>query len=151
MTVREQGETLMCRRCGQPVVAASDLYDLFAQMHYSCFHNLFEHLGDPDIECGADSCPASGVTRASLTIRLGGTHLAQGASTFAPAVLALRELGFSVERVGRRFVARLGEAEFVADDPVALLGLIKLAELRTPLSLSPSVRVALQDEFWSRA
>ena len=48
--------TLMCRRCGRPVIANRALYDVFEQMHWLCFHLEFEHSGDPDAPCTDPSC-----------------------------------------------------------------------------------------------
>ena len=51
-----------------------------------------------------------------------------------PAILALEELGFSVsiEKVDTGEVVRAtrGDEAYSADDPVAVLGLVKLVELR---------------------
>lgn len=48
-----------CKRCGHPVVVEADRYDVFEQMHWSCFHYEYEHDvdRDPDDPCG-DVCPA---------------------------------------------------------------------------------------------
>ena len=62
-------------------------------------------------------------------------RIAADGNTVVPALLALSELGFSVtvdtspER--HTVVAARGHEEFVADDPVTVLGLIKLVEIRT--------------------
>jgi hypothetical protein len=55
-------------------------------------------------------------------------------NTVVPALLALEGLGFEVsfERVGGRDLVRAarGDETYVADDPVAVLGLVKLVEMR---------------------
>jgi hypothetical protein len=55
-------------------------------------------------------------------------------STVVPAILALEGLGFviSVEHVGGQDLVRAvrGDETYVADDPVAVLGLVKLVEIR---------------------
>jgi hypothetical protein len=52
-----------------------------------------------------------------------------------PALLALEQLGFEViiqnSSVGQTIIAVRGEEEYFADDPVTVLGLIKLIEVRT--------------------
>jgi len=61
--------------------------------------------------------------------------IAAAGSTVVPALLALSEHGFSVtvhtSPEGQTVVASRGHEEFVADDPVTVLGLIKLVEIRT--------------------
>ena len=58
MTEDQQAEAApMCRRCGLEVVQARDLYDVFEQMHWICFHLEHEHEGDPDEPCRAAGCP----------------------------------------------------------------------------------------------
>jgi len=55
-------------------------------------------------------------------------------NTVVPALLALEQLGFQVDvresSAGEIVVASRDNEEYVADDPVAVLGLIKLIELR---------------------
>ena len=55
-------------------------------------------------------------------------------NTVVPGLLALESLGFriSVERTGDRehFRAKRGEESYLADDPIAVLGLVKLIEVR---------------------
>jgi len=55
-------------------------------------------------------------------------------NTVVPAILALEELGFviSVEHVGGQdlFRAVRGDETYLADDPVGVLGLVKLVETR---------------------
>jgi len=121
-----------CRLCGKDVVANAAWFDVFEQMHYTCFHYEFEHSGDPDVECSAGGCPAAGLTVRSLAERVGPVDIAAGGDTIVPAVLALRRLHVDVGRDAGRWVARLGPARFVADDPLTLLGLVKLAETRAP-------------------
>lgn len=122
----------VCRRCGKPVVASAAHHDVFEQMHYVCFHYQFEHDGDPDVECLSGGCPSSGPSVSSRLFRIEGVDLFQAGNTVVPAILALRALGFVVEQQGDGFVARTGSARFSADDPVAVLGLVKLAESRRP-------------------
>lgn len=61
--------------------------------------------------------------------------IAAAGNTVVPALLALSGLGFSVtvrtSPGGQTVVAARGHEEFVADDPVTVLGLIKLVEVRT--------------------
>ena len=57
-------------------------------------------------------------------------HLAQAGNTVVPAVLALESLGFTVEVHDRSVSASSDTARYTAGDPVAVLGLIKLIELR---------------------
>ena len=56
-------------------------------------------------------------------------------NTVVPALLALEQLGFEVtvqnSSVGQTTIAVRGKEAYFADDPVAVLGLIKLIELRT--------------------
>jgi hypothetical protein len=56
-------------------------------------------------------------------------------NTVVPALLALEQLGFDVtvqnSSVGQNTVAVRGEEQYFAEDPVTVLGLIKLIELRT--------------------
>ena len=55
--------------------------------------------------------------------------------TVIPALLALEQLGFEVtisnSSVRQTTTAIRGEEEYFADDPVTVLGLIKLIEVRT--------------------
>ncbi len=97
-----------------------------------CFHYEFEHPGDPDVECTAGWCPAAGLSLPSLRLRVDGVDLFAAGNTVVPAILALRELGFTVAKVEDDFVAQLPDATFRADDPVTVLGLVKLAEVRRP-------------------
>jgi hypothetical protein len=56
-------------------------------------------------------------------------------NTMIPALLALEQLGYEVstKEVGelQSFVAVRGEESYCADDPVCILGLVKLIEMRT--------------------
>lgn len=122
----------MCRRCELPVVAGAADYDVFERMHYTCFHYVFEHDGDPDVECASGGCPAAGLRMPTLWLRVEGVDIAQAGNTVVPAILALEQAGFAVTKSGESFVAVMRNARFVADDPVALLGLVKLVELRRP-------------------
>jgi len=55
-------DSLVCRRCGRPVVLEADRYEVFEQMHYVCFHYEFEHdPADPDEACGAGGCPSAAI------------------------------------------------------------------------------------------
>lgn len=112
--------------------AGAEHFDVFEQMHYVCFHYEFEHRGDPDVECAAGGCPASGPGLAPAWVRISGVDLAQAANTVIPAILALEACGYTVMQEDDSFVAELGESRFAADDPVALLGLVRLAEVRRP-------------------
>jgi hypothetical protein len=60
--------------------------------------------------------------------------LAAAGNTVVPALLALEELGFAVTvnpgPEGSRCSAKRGSDEYVADDPVTVLGLVKLAEMK---------------------
>jgi hypothetical protein len=114
------------------VVASAEQYEVFERMHYVCFHYEFEHQGDPDVECPAGGCPAAGITLPSLLFRTEGLDLAQAGNTVVPAILALEKLGFAVEHHDDGFAATARGSRFVAEDPVALLGLIKLVETRRP-------------------
>ncbi len=122
----------LCRRCGLAVQACVEQYDVFEQMHYVCFHYEFEHAGDPDVECTAGGCPASGPSVPSARVRTSGVDLVQAGNTVAPAILALEACGYLVTQGGGMFVATMGDARLTAEDPVALLGLAKLVETRRP-------------------
>lgn len=50
-------DTLLCVRCGQPVVVYKDDYVTFERMHWLCFHLEYEHNADPDEACDDPSCP----------------------------------------------------------------------------------------------
>lgn len=47
----------ICRLCSRPVQINRELYEVFEQMHWLCFHIVFEHAGDPDEACSDPSCP----------------------------------------------------------------------------------------------
>jgi hypothetical protein len=47
----------ICVHCDKPVEKYSDDYEVFEQMHWLCFHLVFEHEGDPDVACNDPSCP----------------------------------------------------------------------------------------------
>src|SRR5262249_34852532 len=49
-----------------------------------------------------------------------------------PAILALEDNGFTVTQEADLIVARAGNTRFAAEDPVTVLGLVKLAETRRP-------------------
>jgi hypothetical protein len=123
---------LVCRRCGLAVESNAEQFDVFEQMHYVCFHYEFEHQGDPDVECTAGGCPASGLGMPSAWVRISGVDLVQAGDTVVPAILALETCGYVVTQEGNWFVVRAGDARFAAQDPVALLGLVRLAEVRRP-------------------
>ena len=61
-------------------------------------------------------------------------RIATAGNTVVPALLALEELGFvvTVEKSGdaELFRATRGDETYVAEDPVAVLGLVKLIEMR---------------------
>lgn len=119
------------------MASAAD-YEAFEQMHYVCFHFEFEHEGDPDVECLAGGCPTSGLSLPSRLLRTDGVDLLQAGSTVVPAILVLRALGYVVEQHSDTFSATAGSARFSADDPVAVLGLVKLAEARRPWQATDS-------------
>jgi len=48
---------LICRHCNEPVRVNKDQYIVFEQMHWLCFHLVFEHKGDADEPCGDVACP----------------------------------------------------------------------------------------------
>lgn len=139
--------TPICRRCGQHVSVNAEFYEAFEQMHQVCFHYTFEHRDDPDEECGAGGCPAGGLSAASFAARVGGVDLSQTGNTVVPAILALRELGMSIEQNAGGFLARSGSATFYAEDPVAVLGLVKLAEIRRPWSATDQEMDDILAEF----
>ena len=55
------------------------------------------------------------------------------ANTVAPPILELERLGFviSAPEAGETFIATRGNETYSADDPVTVLGLVRLVELRT--------------------
>ena len=57
------------------------------------------------------------------------------ANTMVPAILSLEQMGFAVSvrktASGQTFVATRAEDTYSADDPVTLLGLVKLIEMRS--------------------
>jgi hypothetical protein len=61
--------------------------------------------------------------------------IAAAGNTVVPALLALEQLGFEVtienRSTGQTTIAIRGEEKYSADDPVTVLGLIKLIEVRT--------------------
>jgi hypothetical protein len=61
-------------------------------------------------------------------------RIATAGNTVVPALLTLERLGFEVhvDRAGdRRFIrATRGEETYVGDDPIEVLGLVKLIEIR---------------------
>jgi hypothetical protein len=122
----------VCRRCHLPVEANADNYDVFEQMHYVCFHFEFEHQGDPDIECAAGGCPAAGIRVPARYLRTEGVDLVAATDTVIPAILALEDNGFTVTQEADLVVARAANIRFAAEDPVTVLGLVKLAETRRP-------------------
>lgn len=58
-------------------------------------------------------------------------RVVQAGNTVVPALLAVESLGFIIEVSGDSVSARRGQEEYGAEDPVALLGLIRLVELRS--------------------
>ena len=54
------------------------------------------------------------------------------ADTVIPAILALEDNGFTVTQEADLVVARAANIRFAAEDPVTVLGLVKLAETRRP-------------------
>ena len=57
-------------------------------------------------------------------------YLAAAANVLTPAYLAIVSKGYSVSRVGDDIVAERESDRFVAEDPIQLLGLIALIEIR---------------------
>ena len=61
-------------------------------------------------------------------------NISAAGNTVVPAILALEKLGFivSIERTkdGEQFIATRGDETYGADDPVTVLGLVKLVEMR---------------------
>jgi hypothetical protein len=52
-----------CRRCRRPVRVSAEQFEVFEQMHYTCFHYEFEHDPfDPDEECAAGGCPSASIS-----------------------------------------------------------------------------------------
>lgn len=47
----------ICEFCKQPVEVNKDNYEIFENMHWLCFHIVYEHHGDPDAKCNDPSCP----------------------------------------------------------------------------------------------
>jgi hypothetical protein len=58
-------------------------------------------------------------------------QISAAANTVVPALLALESLGYTVVVDGSLFVATASNERFVADDPVTVLGLVKLIETRS--------------------
>lgn len=54
-------------------------------------------------------------------------------NTVVPAILVLETLGFSIATAegSEQIVAVRGDERYIADDPVTVLGLIKLVEVRS--------------------
>ena len=57
-------------------------------------------------------------------------QISSAANTMTPAYLAILSKGYSVTASGDLMVAEKGPHRFVAEDPVLLLGLIALFEVR---------------------
>jgi hypothetical protein len=60
--ILEEGDYIMtypiCVHCKQPVKVNIDRYEVFENMHWICFHYVFEHdVYDPDEPCDDPSCP----------------------------------------------------------------------------------------------
>jgi len=129
---KESAEKPVCRRCGVVVTASAEAFDVFEQMHYVCFHYEFEHPGDPDVECDAGGCPAAGAHLPSRVLLTEGVSISSAGNTLVPAILALEASGYTVTQEGGRIVATAANARFAAEDPVTVLGLVRLAESRRP-------------------
>jgi hypothetical protein len=56
--------------------------------------------------------------------------IAEAGNTLVPAVLALEAVGYRVSQEGGQFIATSARGRYVASDPVCLLGLVKLVEVR---------------------
>ena len=83
----------------------------------------------------------------SRLMRTDGVDRVQAGNTVVPAILALQAVGYVVEQVGGRFSATAGPARFSAEDPVAVLGLVKLAEARRPWHATDSEMDDVLAEF----
>ena len=57
--------------------------------------------------------------------------IVQAGDRVVPALLALQELGFEISIEEGSAVATSGDGRFVADDPIAVLGHMKLVETRS--------------------
>lgn len=57
-------------------------------------------------------------------------QIAQAGNTVIPAILALEEMGMVVDVAADLVVASSASGRFIANDPVAVLGLVRLFELR---------------------
>ena len=55
----------------------------------------------------------------------------QAGNTVVPALLAVESLGFTMDVRSDGVSAMRGDEEYAAEDPVALLGLIRLVQLRS--------------------
>ena len=62
----------------------------------------------------------------------GSLETANPADTVISAIMALESNGFTVTQEADLIVARAGNTRFAAEDPVAILVLVKLAETRRP-------------------
>jgi hypothetical protein len=58
-------------------------------------------------------------------------QIAAAANTVVPALLALESLGYTVVADGSLIVATVGYERYAAEDPVTVLGLVKLIESRS--------------------
>ena len=57
-------------------------------------------------------------------------RIAQAGNTVVPAILALEEMGMVIDVRDDQVIATSPAVQFIADDPVAVLGLVRLLELR---------------------
>ena len=57
-------------------------------------------------------------------------HLASAANVDTPAYLTLLSKGYALKLQGSLWIAEKGEDSFIGDNPIELLGLISLAEVR---------------------
>ena len=57
-------------------------------------------------------------------------RIAQAGNTVVPAILALEEMGMVIDVRADQVIASSPAVQFIADDPVAVLGLVRLLELR---------------------
>jgi len=76
------------------------------------------------------SVPRAGRDTSADTSRMD-FHISQAGNTVVPAILALESLGLSVEVKSGLVTASDGLRQFTAEDPVAVLGLVKLVETRS--------------------
>jgi hypothetical protein len=98
---RLAGESRVCRRCGRPVEASRDQFEVFEQMHYVCFHYEFEHdPRDPDEECSAGGCPSAAVTPAQRPEQPRDSLVEEIVDALANSELGQHSPAFHLDRIG---------------------------------------------------